>query len=277
MEPRDLLRRRRDRPLLTRPGRWGRGPPAGFRVAIARTPDKTADLTGRGVEVRRGDYDDAASLDTALKGVDLLLLVSGSDLTPGVRVVQHRTVLERAVRAGVRHVVYTSGIGAENGQGFSADHAATEEMIGESGLTYTLLRNTFYSEAFVATALAQAKETGEIVSSTEGRPLNTARLRDLALAAGAVLSGSGHDNAIYELRGPLWTYPELAEALARVLRRPVTCREVTDAEAGWLGSLFPMVRAGAFAQTGPDLSRLLGRPATGLEDTITAFAERAGG
>lgn len=37
-----------------------------------------------------------------------------------------------------------------------------------------------------------------------------------------------------------------------------------------------MVRAGAFAQTAPDLSRLLGRPATGPEDTIAAFIERAG-
>ncbi|WP_371785832.1 NAD(P)H-binding protein [Streptosporangium subroseum] len=248
----------------------------GDLVAVVRTSGKAADLTGRGVEVRHGDYDDPASLDTAFGGVDLLLLVSGSDLTPGVRVVQHRTVVERAAKAGVRRIVYTSAIGAESGQGSSADHAATEKMIGESGLTYTVLRNTLYSEAFVGTALAQANETGEVVSSIASRPLNTARLRDLALAAGAVLSGSGHDNATYELRGPLWTYPELAEALAKVLRRPVAYREVTDAEAGWLGSLFPMVRAGAFARTTPDLSRLLGRPATGLEDTIAAFIERVG-
>ncbi|MBC8091627.1 MAG: NAD(P)H-binding protein, partial [Pseudonocardia sp.] len=31
-------------------------------VAIARDPRKAADLTDRGVEVRTGDYDDAASL-----------------------------------------------------------------------------------------------------------------------------------------------------------------------------------------------------------------------
>ncbi|MFI6454539.1 NAD(P)H-binding protein [Streptosporangium amethystogenes] len=251
--------------------------PPGDLVALARTPEKAADLPGRGVEVRRGDHDDAVSLDAALQGIEVLLLVSGPDMTPGVRLRQHRTVIDRAVRAGVRRIVYTSAAGAENGQGPAADHPATEEALHTSGTAYTVLRNALYSEAFLGTALAQARQTGEITSSTGGRPLNTARLRDLALAASAALTGAGHENATYELYGPLWTYPELAVALARVLGGPVGYREVTDAEAGWLGSLFPAVRAGALAATGPDLARLLGRPAAGLEETAAALAARMGG
>ncbi|MGW0591134.1 NAD(P)H-binding protein [Streptosporangium sp. NPDC002607] len=251
--------------------------PPGDLVALARTPEKAADLPGRGVEVRRGDHDDAACLDAALQGIEVLLLVSGPDMTPGVRVRQHRTVIDRAVRAGVRRIVYTSAAGAENGQGPAADHTATERALRESGTAYTVLRNALYSEAFLGTALAQARQTGEITSSTGGRPLNTARLRDLALAASAALTGAGHENATYELHGPLWTYPELAVALTRVLGSPVGYREITDAEAGWLGSLFPAVRAGALAATGPDLARLLGRPAAGLEETAAALAARMGG
>ncbi|MGI8330836.1 NAD(P)H-binding protein [Actinomadura scrupuli] len=243
-------------------------------VAIARTPGKAADLTERGVTVRHGDYDDAASLDTAFAGVEVLLLVSGPDVTPGVRVAQHQTAVTAAVRAGVKRIVYTSAVGAEAGTGFLADHTATEEAIVRSGLSHTFLRNAFYTEAFVGTALAQARETGEVTSSTSGRPLNTATLRDLALAAAATLTGSEHDNVIYELRGPLWTYPELADTLTRALGRPIPHREVTDAEAGRLGSLFPIVRAGAFARTGPDLPRLLGRPATGLDAAVTALLRR---
>ncbi|WP_245966245.1 NAD(P)H-binding protein [Sphaerisporangium album] len=251
----------------------GRAGPAGV-VALARTPEKAAPLAARGVEVRHADYDLPDTLDGALAGVEVLLLVSGPDLTPGVRVAQHQAVVERAVRAGVRRIVYTSALGADDGEGFAADHGVTEKAIAASGLSYTFLRNALYSEAFVGAALAQARQIGTVTSSTGGRPLNTARLRDLALAASAALTGTGHENAVYELRGPLWTYPELAEALAAALGGPVGYREVTDAEAGWLGALAPMVRAGALAETGPDLERLLGRPATDLPGTIAALLAR---
>ena len=89
---------------------------------------------------------------------------------------------------------------------------ATEEAIVRSGLRHTLLRNAFYTEAFAGAALAETREAGEVTSSTSSRPQNTATLRDLALAAAATLTGSEHDNVIYELRGPLWTYPEPAES-----------------------------------------------------------------
>ncbi|MEV6986184.1 NAD(P)H-binding protein [Sphaerisporangium sp. NPDC051017] len=251
----------------------GRVSPADV-VALARTPEKAAPLAARGVEVRHGDYDRPDTLDGALAGVEVLLLVSGPDLTPGVRVAQHEAVIERAVRAGVRRIVYTSGLGADSGQGFAADHGLTEKAIAASGLSHTFLRNALYSEAFLGAALAEARQKGTVTSSTGGRPLNTARLRDLALAASAALTGTGHENATYELRGPLWTYPRLAEALAAALGVPVEYREVDDAEAGWLGSLGPAVRAGAFAETGPDLERLLGRPATDLAGTVEALLAR---
>ncbi|MER6829167.1 NAD(P)H-binding protein [Streptosporangium sp. NPDC000563] len=251
--------------------------PARDLVALARTPKKAEDLLGGGVEVRHCDHDDAASVDAALAGIEVLLLVSGPDMTPGVRVRQHRAVVEAAVRAGVRRVVYTSAVGAEDGRGPVADHTATERALREAGPAYTVLRNALYSEAFLGAALVQAGKEGEITSSTGGRPLNTARLRDLALAASAALTGSGHENATYELLGPLWTYPELAEVLTRVLGRPIEHREITDAEAGWLGGVFPAVRAGALATTGSDLARLLGRPPSGLEETVTALVARTAG
>lgn len=99
-------------------------------VALARTPEKAGDLPGRGVEVRHCDHDDAASVDAALAGVGVLLLVSGSDMTPGIRVRQHRTVVDAAVRAGVRRVVYTGGAGAEDGRLSVTDRSAR----GRTGL-----------------------------------------------------------------------------------------------------------------------------------------------
>ena len=88
-----------------------RGVPAGDVVAIARTPESIADLTERGVEVRRADYDDRASLEAAFAGVDRLLFVSGSAV--GQRIVQHTNVIEAAKASGVGFVAYTSIIRAD--------------------------------------------------------------------------------------------------------------------------------------------------------------------
>src|SRR5215216_1963954 len=77
-------------------------------IALARSPDQATDL---GVTVREADYDSRETLAPALAGVDTLLLISGP--VPGVRVAQHRNVIDAAKQAGDRRVVYTSALHAD--------------------------------------------------------------------------------------------------------------------------------------------------------------------
>lgn len=79
---------------------------AGPIVATTRSPEKLAVLADRGAEIRRADFNDPASLDEAFDGADRLLLVSTDAL--GHRLPQHRAAIRAAVRAGVKHIVYTS-------------------------------------------------------------------------------------------------------------------------------------------------------------------------
>lgn len=244
--------------------------PATELVAVARDPRKAADLTDRGVDVRAGDYDDAASLRTAFAGVDVLLLVSSPDVTPGVRARQHGTAIDAAKAAGVGRIVYTSAIGAEDGQGFLADHTTTESLLRDSGVPHTLLRNTFYEEALVNPGLRAAVDAGEIVGADGGRPVNFATIRDLGLAASAVLTGDGHAGATYELRGPLWTLTDLAAVVTEVSGTPVAYRAAPSAELGGIGFVHDLIASGLFAEPSDDLEKLLGRPATSLRDAVTA-------
>ncbi|WP_026874461.1 NAD(P)H-binding protein [Jiangella gansuensis] len=245
--------------------------PANELAVVARTPARAAALAERGVEVRQGDYDDPASLEKAFADADTLLFVSGSDTTPGVRERQHRAVVDAAVAAGVGHIVYTSAITAEDAQSFLADHTTTERSIRAAGLTYTFLRNTFYTEELlVPPMLAAAVENGELAAPAIGHPLVTATIADLAHAASTVLTSPGHENAVYELRGPGWTYAELADTLAAVSGRPVRHREVGDDEAGPMAFILPLLRLEQFGTPAPDLERLLGRPATPLEQAVRA-------
>ncbi|NMH98815.1 NmrA family NAD(P)-binding protein [Pseudonocardia acidicola] len=246
--------------------------PADQLVAIVRNPEKARDLAERGVQVRHGDYDDPDSLVAAFTDADHLLFVSSPDVRPGVRTRQHMHVVDAAVRAAVGHIAYTSAIKADQGVGFLEDHAVTEHLIRETAITYTFLRNTFYTEVFVNPPSVQAAvQSGELRAADGGKPLNTATIRDLGLAASAVLTGSGHENRVYELCGPLWTYPQLADAISELSGKPVAYREIPIEEAGEMAFVFQLVRDGFFAGSTDDLPKLLGRPATGIREAVKAL------
>ena len=242
--------------------------PASELVAVARTPGKAADLTARGVEVRAGDYDDQTSLEAAFTGADVLLLVSSPDVTPGVRPRQHGTAIAAARAAGVGRVVYTSAIGAQGGPGFLADHGVTENLLSDSGLPHTLLRNTFYSEALVNPGLRDAVAAGELKAADGGVPVNFATIRDMGLAASQVLTTDGHAGATYEIRGPLWTVQELAATVSDVSGTPVAYRAVSADDLGPAGFVHQLVASGLFSEPSDDLEKLLGRPVTSLRAAV---------
>jgi len=79
-------------------------------IGIVRTPEKAAHLA---IEIRKGDYNNREDLNTALNGVDSVLLISTSD-DPQKRIQQHRNVIEAAKQNGVKKIVYTSIIGNED-------------------------------------------------------------------------------------------------------------------------------------------------------------------
>ncbi|MEU8320545.1 NAD(P)H-binding protein [Nonomuraea sp. NPDC048881] len=216
-------------------------------VAAVRDPARAPE----GVPVRRGDYDDPASLRTAFEGAARLLLISSPELDPGRRIGHHLAALAAAADVGVGAVVYTSFLDADTvATGMTEAHHATEQALLRSGLPCTILRHPFYSDAFVPRVSG-----GELTGSGGGRGLNTAFRSDLAEAAANVLTGEGHEGRAYDFTGPLWTHPEVARALG------VPYREVPDAAPGPMAWLNARIRAGALERQTPDLENILGHPA----------------
>jgi NAD(P)H dehydrogenase (quinone) len=244
--------------------------PAGEVAVVARDPRKAADLAERGVDVRQGDYEDPASLRAAFAGADVLLFVSGNDVTPGARPRQHGNAIDAAVAAGVGRVVYTSAVGAENGPGFLADHTVTEKLLAESGLTHTLLRNTFYTDLVVYPTVRAAVETGELRAADNGAPVNFATIAELGLAASAAVSGAGHENAVYELRGPVWTFADLARTASEVSGKDVAYLPVPVEELGEAGFIHQLIASRLFSEPSDDLEKLIGRPPAGLREAVEA-------
>ncbi|NKY06946.1 SDR family oxidoreductase, partial [Cellulomonas hominis] len=259
------------------------GVPAADIVATGRRTERLADLAEQGVRVAAVDYGRPETIAAAVEGADVVLLVSGSEV--GQRVEQHRAVIEAAKGAGVRRLVYTSAPQADTSPLVLApEHKATEEILRASGLTFTILRNGWYTENYVGD-VQQAAASGEIVAAVGDGRVASAPRDDFAAAAAVVLRTEGHDDAVYELSGDVaWGFDDLAAAASEVLGRPVVFRAVTSEErragllaagldegtAGFVVALDENTRDGLLAGTSGDLARLIGRPTTPLAAALRA-------
>jgi NAD(P)H dehydrogenase (quinone) len=240
-------------------------------LAVAvRHPEKARDWRSRGVQVRQADYDDLSSLHAAFEGVDDLLFVSSPEFDIATRMAQHERVIEGAKRGKVRHVAYTSFLGAQSEQpgGFNA-HYLTERALEKSGLTVTFLRHPFYTESLVNQGLLQdAMASGRLKDASGGKAVNSASRADLSAAAAAVLTGAGEKGRPLELTGTPWTFSQLAEAIGRATGRTIAIEKISSKEAGPFGWLFDLIAAGLYERETPDLARLIARRPTSLNDFV---------
>lgn len=247
--------------------------PAAKIAGLVRSAEKGKDLP---VEIRTGDYNDKAALQTALKGIEVLLLVSTS--TFGSRVEQHANVIEAAKAAGVQHIIYTSHVQAAGSPGpLAPDHAETEKLLIASGIAYTIFRNTFYME-YMPWFLGNAIETGTWTYPSNGAKINLALRSEMAEALAKVLSApEQHRNKIYEITSsPSFTLAEMADILD-IKYQDVTVQEFKEilAKAGLpqeqivvSAGIAVTFSTGALSYAGDDLEKLLGRKPVNIKSFL---------
>jgi len=185
--------------------------PASEIAVVARDTAKARRFADRGVEVRYGDYADPASLPEAFAGADQLLLVSSNDPSADAAAL-HRAAIDAAVSAGVGRVLYTSHQGAAAGTPFKPgrDHAATEQLLAESGLAWTSLRNGFYLHS-LDWLLGPWRETGVIAVPADGPVSWTSRADAAEAAAEILLSEDACDGPVTITAGAAPTFAEIAD------------------------------------------------------------------
>ncbi|MFE6726942.1 NAD(P)H-binding protein [Streptomyces californicus] len=260
--------------------------PAEQVVAVVRDKEKAADLAARGVELRIADYSRPETLAGAFRSGDRVLLISGSEV--GRRVAQHAAVIDAAKAAGVAQLAYTGILGGPDADFTLADeHRATEQLVLDSGLPYTFLRNGWYTENYTANLTPVLEHRAVVSNAGEGRIASASRA-DYAAAAAAVLTGDGHLNTAYELSGdtawPLAAYAALLSELtgeeiayknvpAAVHQEILVGAGVPEGFAAILVDVDAAIERGRLAGTSGDLARLIGRPTTPLAETVrTALA-----
>ena len=218
-------------------------------IGIARTPKKAECL---GVEIRKGDYNNREDFNTALKGVDAVLLVSGMD-APDKRIVQHRNVIEAAKTNSVKKIVYTSIVGAEQGNAFSPivqSNRQTENDVKNSGLEWVIGRNGIYIEPDLEYIDTYVKE-GEIRNcAANGKCTYTSR-DELGYAYAKMSIEDKHNGQVYNLVGDAITQTDLTHKINQVFNtdlvfNSVSVNEYKEERTKALGDFMGTVIAGIY-------------------------------
>ncbi|MHA7247599.1 SDR family oxidoreductase [Arthrobacter tecti] len=201
---------------------------AGFEQKLfVRDPARAPQLSG--ARIATGSYTDKQAAIDALRGSEILFMVSASEAED--RVHQHRTFIDAAAEAGVQHIVYTSFLAAAKDSIFTLgrDHWATEEHIRRSGMDFTFLRDNLYLDFFPLFADDDGVIRGP---AGDGRVAAVART-DVARAAVVVLQDpDAHGGKTYDLTGPAaLSLEEAAATITSVTGRNLRYEEETVEEA----------------------------------------------
>ena len=256
--------------------------PASEIVVVTRDTARAQHFADRGIGVRRGDYAEPGSLPRAFEGADQLLLVSSND--PGADVVTlHRAAIDAAVTTGVGRILYTSHQGAAPDSPFvpGRDHFATEQLLAESGVAWTSLRNGFYAHSLHWLA-GPWRETGVIAVPADGPVSWTAR-EDAAEAAAVILaSNGGYEGPITLTAGAAPTFEDVAQVASELAGRKIELVVLDPDEwvaaqvaAGqqefrvrFLLGMYQAAEQGFFAGVDPLLGELLGRDPRTVRDVL---------
>lgn len=194
----------------------------GARVrALVRNFAKISSLSGQGVEIAGGDLSKPAGLEAAFRGVESLFLASTADSR--MAELQSKAIVT-AKRAGVRHVVRLSALGAraDSPVGIARLHHRIDTELERSGIAWTLLRPNFFMQNLLGSAGSIASEGKLYAPAGDGRA-SWVDVRDVAAVAAAALLDSSHQGRIHSLTGPeSLSYGELAVKISAAIGKPIT-------------------------------------------------------
>lgn len=130
-------------------------------------PDSLKKYADMGIETHVTNFNNPDGLKEAFQNAEVVALIS----MPFVGVKRqnaHKNCVDAAKAAGVRQIVYTSLVNADDETNPSVekkDHIYTEKYIQEQGLDYQFMRNSQYAEAMVTNYFTYAKMNAPLTNS----------------------------------------------------------------------------------------------------------------
>jgi uncharacterized protein YbjT (DUF2867 family) len=244
----------------------------GADFVILRSKPVTSNTVSN-IETRVADFTDVAALTKAFSGIDTLFL-----LFPLVenKIELAKNAAAAAKTAGVKHIVRSSGAGADSSSTFALPklQGTIDDLLAATGIPTTFLRPGGFMQNYVAYQ-SQAIKDGTIYMADGGKPQALIDARDIAAVAARVLtSPSTHAGKAYMLTGGEdFTGAQAAETISKALGKSVQHVSIPTETAvatmnQWgmppfiinvVDSLNKIVSAGYASGVSPNAENILGR------------------
>ena len=189
--------------------------------------DRVARLKSVGAEQVRGDLKDRRSLDAACRGVSAVISTASStvsrqegDSIESVDRLGQLGLIDAAAAAGVTRFILVSFPSVDVDFPLQSAKRAVEERLRRSGMTFTILRPTFFAEVWLSPALGfdAPNATAQIYGGGQNQ-ISWISFQDVAQFAVAALDNAQARNAVIGLGGPEALSPldvvRLAEQVTR--------------------------------------------------------------
>ena len=197
---------------------------------ITRKEEKQKEFAAKDFNAFVGNYDDVASIENAMAGVDIVLLISSGD--QGDRMQEHKNVVDTAKKMGVKGIAYTSRCLHDRStlaNKLMVEHFETEDYIIASGLGYTFFRNILYMDAipqFIGGKVAL--ERGIFLPAGDGKVAFALR-NEMGEAMANVLLSEDCSNKIYNFTGDkVYSFYDIAVALTELSGKEVKYTPVEE-------------------------------------------------
>lgn len=254
-------------------------------VVIARNTDKAQKLFPA-LEVRQGDYADQSSMTQALQGVDKVLFISSQPGGAVSRDQQHKNVVAALKDAGVDFVAYTSFPDAQNSSSaLAVDHKLTENLLKDSGIAHSFLRNNWYLEDEIG--FLQSGAQNQTAAYWANGKAGWALEREFAEAAVNVLTADA-PKEVYEFAGPMRSYEDLGRALQEATGNDFAVQQISkdaytqalvasgldQGTAAMFAAFQDPIANGSLNHPSNDLAEVLGHQPASLTDAIKEILNR---
>lgn len=254
--------------------------------AMVRSEKNAQNLSAiEGADVVIGDFNDAQTIANALNGINRAFLLTNSSEQAET---QQKQFVDIAARMGVKHIVKLSQWAADidSPVRFLRYHAAVEQKIKESGMSYTFLRPNLFMQGLLGFRETILDEDTFFAAAGDAK-ISAVDIRDIAAVALAALTEEGHEGKIYNLTGPeALTHYEIAQKLSNALNRHITFVDIPpeamrqalshvgfpEWQAEGLIEDYAHYRRGEAAEVVNDIQDVTGHPPHSFDDFARDYA-----
>lgn len=252
---------------------------------MTRSSDAAKQLELTDDQIRLGSFDDIASMKAAMVGFKKIYVAMPAHQDYQVWI---ENVIAAAQEANVEHIVKLSGMGAkaDAGSAIIRTHVATDDLIKESGIAYTIVQpNSFFQNLYGS--LATINAMGKFFLPLAEAKQSVIDIRDVAAVIVNSLTKEGHTNKTYLISGPeALTFHEQAAIVSEesgkkieYIAVPREAAEQAMKESGmdnWLAENLAEIMAwfgtGAYAETTNTVEQVTGNKPRTFRDFAKEFA-----